>query len=232
MSVDSSGFAALIETLWADGRLGRSGQGEIKRFLEETEADDHALGVYRHQAFELWEKKFGTGLVLGSLELLEETLKRLFLGVGSAESAPMVSEAYFSSIDDCVGVIIELFGRCRESVDICVFTITDDRISDSIVRAKRRGVTIRIVTDDDKAGDIGSDIERLASLGIETRQDRSERHMHHKFALFDREELLTGSYNWTRGAADRNMENIIITRDPRLLRAFTREFERLWASID
>ncbi len=90
---------------------------------------------------------------------------------------------------------------------------------------------IRIITDDDKAGDLGSDVDRLASLGIETRQDRTDRHMHHKFAIFDQSTLLTGSYNWTRGAADRNLENFIVTADPRLLRAFSREFDRLWSQI-
>ncbi len=40
-------------------------------------------------------------------------------------------------------------------------------------------------------------------------------HMHHKFALFDGGRLLTGSYNWTRGAAETNYENVIDTTDPK-----------------
>ena len=41
----------------------------------------------------------------------------------------------------------------------------------------------------------------LAELGVAVRIDRSEHHMHHKFALFDDAILATGSYNWTRSAA-------------------------------
>jgi phosphatidylserine/phosphatidylglycerophosphate/cardiolipin synthase-like enzyme len=52
--------------------------------------------------------------------------------------------------------------------------------------------------------------------------------MHHKFALFDDDLLLTGSYNWTRGAADSNEENLILSNDRRLLASFRDEFERLW----
>jgi cardiolipin hydrolase len=43
--------------------------------------------------------------------------------------------------------------------------------------------------------------------------------------------MLTGSYNWTRGAAQNNEENLILTNDRRLLTAFQGEFERLWVKF-
>jgi phosphatidylserine/phosphatidylglycerophosphate/cardiolipin synthase-like enzyme len=52
--------------------------------------------------------------------------------------------------------------------------------------------------------------------------------MHHKFALFDRETLLTGSYNWTRSAGEVNQENLVVTSDAHLVAAFVQEFEQLW----
>jgi phosphatidylserine/phosphatidylglycerophosphate/cardiolipin synthase-like enzyme len=52
--------------------------------------------------------------------------------------------------------------------------------------------------------------------------------MHHKFALFDQRLLLTGSYNWTRAAAAENEENLIVSDEPKLIAAFTAEFEKLW----
>jgi phosphatidylserine/phosphatidylglycerophosphate/cardiolipin synthase-like enzyme len=52
--------------------------------------------------------------------------------------------------------------------------------------------------------------------------------MHHKFAVIDGKTLLTGSYNWTRSAADFNEENVVVTDDPRLVSSFAAEFEKLW----
>ena len=112
---------------------------------------------------------------------------------------------------------------------MCVFTITDDRIADAMLAAHRRGVRVRVITDNDKALDEGSDAQRLERAGVALRIDQTEHHMHHKFAVFDGERLLTGSYNWTRSAARNNEENLIVTRDPGLVRAFSEEFERLWA---
>ena len=52
--------------------------------------------------------------------------------------------------------------------------------------------------------------------------------MHHKFALFDRMLLVNGSYYWTRSAAERNEENLVVSDDPRLVGSFQAEFEKLW----
>ena len=113
-------------------------------------------------------------------------------------------------------------------MSICVFTITDNRISSTIERAHRRGVDFRIITDDDKTMDAGSDIMRLDELGIPIRTDKTKFHMHHKFAIFDDSLLVSGSYNWTRSAADYNEENIIATDHPELVGQFEELFNHLW----
>jgi phosphatidylserine/phosphatidylglycerophosphate/cardiolipin synthase-like enzyme len=142
-----------------------------------------------------------------------------------------MAEAWFSPHDDCPGRIINLFAEARSHADVCVFTITDDRISEAMLAAHARGLRIRIITDNDKAHDLGSDIDRLAAAGIAVRIDRSPFHMHHKFALFDGRLLLQGSFNWTRGAARDNQEDLIVVDEPRLITAFGREFERLWTQF-
>lgn len=141
------------------------------------------------------------------------------------------SRAYFSPGDGCLKAIRACFDEARETADVCVFTITDDRIRESMVAAQRRGVAVRVISDNDKSLDEGSDIEPLRRAGVEVRLDETEAHMHHKFAVFDGRRLLNGSYNWTRSAANYNEENVIVTDDAALVRAFSAEFERLWESF-
>ncbi len=142
------------------------------------------------------------------------------------------SRACFSPGEDCLEAIRDEFARARRRVDVCVFTITDDRIREAMLDAKRRGVAVRVISDNDKSMDEGSDVEPLRRAGIEVRVDETEAHMHHKFAVFDGARLLTGSYNWTRSAARYNQENVVITADASLVAAFTREFERLWGDFE
>ena len=100
-----------------------------------------------------------------------------------------------------------------------------------IEAAVRRGVRVRIVSDDDKSEDLGSDVDRLRAAGAQVVLDASEAHMHHKFAVFDGQQLVTGSFNWTRSASEVNAENLVVTDDPRLVGAFANEFERLWQRL-
>lgn len=141
------------------------------------------------------------------------------------------SAAYFSPGDNCRAAIVDQIKQTSISLDICVFTISDDRITSEILFCKDRGVDVRIITDDEKAYDRGSDIHMISEAGIEVRVDDSPSHMHHKFAIFDNERLLTGSYNWTRSAAEKNQENVIVSDDKRPLAAYKEEFEKLWNSF-
>ncbi len=124
--------------------------------------------------------------------------------------------------------IIAALNKTRTHADLAVFTITDDRVSRAVRDAHQRGVKIRILSDNDKSADLGSDIEGLSRLGVEVRIDRTPVHMHHKFAILDGSVLLNGSYNWTRSASLENHENLVISHDPSLIAAFTGEFTHCW----
>jgi len=166
-----------------------------------------------------------------ALNWLERIIK-LLTPLASAGPSANVAEACFSPRHDCAARIVRLFENARQAVEVCVFTITDDRIAEAMARAHRRGVRLRVITDDEKLLDPGSDIRRLSEAGIQIRVDRSPHHMHHKFAIFDDGVLLTGSYNWTRSAALDNEENFLLTSEPRLVRPFAELFEELWRKFE
>ncbi len=206
-----------------DHRLSRSEKRALEDVLADAVGSEHEMAVCRSAAFELARESFNDAEAGEVLNWLEEVVKVLQLPEESAR--PARAECHFSPGDNCPRRISGLFAAARTSADACVYTITDDRISDAILDAHRRGVAVRIITDNEKAFDPGSDIVRLEQAGVSIRADRSPYHMHHKFAIFDAELLLTGSYNWTRGAAENNQENLVLTDDRRLLEPFREVFE-------
>ena len=128
--------------------------------------------------------------------------------------------------------MLRQFDLAKQTCDVCVFTITDDRITDAIIRAHARGVNVRVITDDEKSHDLGSDMDKLRASGIPCKMDMGNvAHMHHKFALFDGRRLMTGSFNWTRSASEQNEENLIVTPDPVLVSLFAGRFEYLWGRM-
>ena len=214
-----------------DRRLSRGEKRAVSGLIDDLDPPQQMIDVYRSVAFDLAREAMDERNSHAVIEWLEDVVKVLQAS-GPKSTESKVAETLFSPGDQCPERIASLFSRARDCVDICVFTITDNRISREIQKAHRRGVTVRIVTDDDKSMDRGSDIEELSNAGIPVRIDRTRNHMHHKFAVFDRDLLLTGSYNWTRGAAEYNEENFIITDDRRLVRSFVTVFEELWDKFE
>jgi mitochondrial cardiolipin hydrolase len=212
-----------------DRRFSRSERQALGEFLATLGSAIDRDSV-RRRAFEVARSALKQPDDLPVLAWLEE-VTRAIREVGQVADRPVVAEAFFSPGDDCPRAIGRLLAGAGRTADICVFTITDDRLSDAILDAHRRAVAIRIITDDAKAEDLGSDVGRFERSGIPTRVDRSPFHMHHKFAILDGETLLTGSYNWTRGAARDNEENLIVTANPRFLAPFQGTFDRLWAKL-
>ena len=149
----------------------------------------------------------------------------------SADPPPVEAQAYFAPGEDCLRKLRELCLGAKRSIDVCVYTISDDRLCVALIDAYRRGLTVRILSDDEKIHDAGSDVLRLRDFGLDVRLDDTAFHMHHKFAIFDGAQLASGSFNWTRNASSGNEENLVVTDDVRLVRSFGTHFERLWSKF-
>lgn len=213
----------LLEQSLEDFRLSRSERRDLRDLIEPLAADRSALARLETLVYELATEKSSAGDVLTWLRQITSLLNAIRVG---DEGRPE-QQLFFSPRDDCPQLIGSLIRSARSEIRVCVFTITDDRITDELLAARDRGIDLRIVSDDEKAEDQGSDLERLAREGIPIALDRAG-HMHHKFAVFDRRVSASGSYNWTRGAARDNHESILLSHDRAIAGSFLDEFDRLW----
>ncbi|MDG9924664.1 MULTISPECIES: phospholipase D-like domain-containing protein [unclassified Pseudomonas] len=223
-------FARLDQQLrdsLVDLKLSNEERDELRQLGSDLGPDQ--IRYLRNRAFDLVRDLAltDTANLLPALKWLEQVIKTL--DAASAPPRPAVASAHFSPGEDCLRKIRELCRQARSSVDICIYTISDDRLSEEIVACHRRGVAVRVISDNEKQFDEGSDIQQLLAQGVPLRIDDSPFHMHHKFALFDGRLLLNGSFNWTRSASTSNEENLMVTDHPQLVAAYAAEFEQLWA---
>ncbi len=216
----------------ADRQFSGRERSAFSDWIDANNLTNQERGVVRHLIFKLARE---ATVAPGAIELIEwiEQAMKVIAPVDAKPDPARIEPpaAFFSPGEECLNRIIYRLQSSRRAVQICVFTITDDRIKRAILDTHRRGVPIRLISDNEKSQDLGSDIEELRSAGITTKIDTSPAHMHHKFAIFDGARLLNGSYNWTRGAANENEENLIDTGDPEIIHAFTAAFEALWKSL-
>jgi mitochondrial cardiolipin hydrolase len=212
-----------------DGRLSRSERQALTQVLEETSLDAARLSQLRARAFALAKERTSDPRALEALGWVEDLVK--LLAHLEQPVAVGASRACFSPGDGCLTTILGELSRARRTADICVFTITDDRIAHAVLEAHARKVQVRVITDNDKQYDGGSDVDRLRRAGIAVKVDETEHHMHHKFAVLDGTSLLNGSYNWTRSAGAFNEENLVVTSEPGLVQTFSHHFAKLWNDL-
>ena len=213
----------LAQTL-ADTQLSRSEKRALRKVIEDADLDTDQLGYIRHRVFEMARAESSRSAERKLIDWIEEAVK-----VFTPKLEPTASTRVLTSPgDECYEKIVSLFRSAQRAADVCVFTITDDRIADAMIAAHERGVRLRVISDDDKMHDRGSDVIRLSEAGIAVRVDNSPHHMHHKFAVFDDTIVLTGSYNWTRSAAKHNRENMLVTDEKAVANAYRVCFAGLW----
>lgn len=216
-----------------DDRLSRGERQVLQALLAELDPDTHEQQVLLHRAFALAAERLFDGRDRVLVDWLEEVVKvlRPTQETAAGGGAERVAEAWFTPSRRAIGRLRGLMANCRHRLDVCVFTITHDDLAEELLMAQRRKVAVRILTDDEKSHDLGSDVHRLERAGIEVRMDDSPAHMHNKFVVLDERLLVTGSFNWTRSAATANQESFIVTDEPALVGAHLEEFERLWAQF-
>jgi hypothetical protein len=145
---------------------------------------------------------------------------------------PRIRESLFFPNPRSETRLIELLDLAKTELLVCVFTITNNHLRDALMRAHERGVTVRVVADDECMKQPGSDIYTLRAFGILCESDSNpSAHMHNKFVVIDSAILITGSFNWTVAGVDSNQENLILIEDFELARQYKEEFEKLWVQF-
>ena len=222
--MDIHEFEDILARTLEDRRLSRAERRAIAAIVDDEGLDRHDLASFRNAAFAMIRAAMRDARDGERVEWLYDVLNLLT----PRPTGEIRAEALFSPGDACLRRIVGLIEGARQAVDVCVFTVTDDRIAEALLAAHRRRVRLRVLSDVAKTQDLGSDIVRLARAGVAVAIDTPDKYMHHKFAVFDGRLLVTGSYNWTRSAAMVNDENLIVSGDMRLVRSFQGEFDRLW----
>lgn len=122
--------------------------------------------------------------------------------------------------------LTEAIDQAKLSVDMAIYSFNLWGLRNALLDAHRRGVTVRVVTESDNLDEI--EIQELIEAGIPVLGDRREGRMHNKFIVIDRQEVWTGSMNYTVSEAYQNNNNMIRVRSSRLAENYLTEFEEMF----
>lgn len=135
-------------------------------------------------------------------------------------------KACFSPEGKCSRLIVLAIEKAEKSILIMAYSFTSPQIADALVKAHRRGVDVRVLIDKSQIKGRHSQLSYLFQNGVPIYIDPAKGLAHNKVMIFDESTLLTGSFNFTRAAENRNAENVLLIYDP----ALAKIYEKNWQS--
>jgi len=140
------------------------------------------------------------------------------------------TEVYFSLSNNPQKAIIKNINQAEAFINIAIYVFTDKEIAASLINAQDKGVKVRVYLDKSQIESTYSISRFLVQKVIKVRISTNNYIMHNKFAIIDNRLLLTGSYNWTFSANNRNDENLMVIDDLEIIEIFQNQFVNLWTN--
>ncbi len=147
--------------------------------------------------------------------------------------------------DDLEAPIIDFIDAAQDELLVSVQELDHRPIADALIAARRRGVHVRVILEQDylrerktPEGD-GLGLQELnrelltliLRVGVDAKADYNPAIFHQKFIVRDRSALLTGSTNFTTTGVSKNLNHIVILDDVEVAREYRREFAQMRKGI-
>ena len=119
----------------------------------------------------------------------------------------------FTPPANCGRLIAQEINGAKSSIYMQAYGLTHPDITKALIKAKGRGVDVRIIVDRSNLTQKHSKIKDLRQAGIEVLIDIVPGIAHNKVVILDRQKIVSGSFNFTTSADKRNTENVLIIDD-------------------
>jgi phosphatidylserine/phosphatidylglycerophosphate/cardiolipin synthase-like enzyme len=143
-------------------------------------------------------------------------------------------EVYFSNPDKIKNLkvtnpqdgLIAAIKKSKKSFYGAFYDISSIKIANEIIAAHKRGVDVKLVTDNGTFS--GKAIEKIYESGIPIVPDTGPALMHNKFAIIDDSSVFTGSYNTTENCTHKNNNNAIIINSAEIAEIYRLKFDQMF----
>ena len=134
-------------------------------------------------------------------------------------------EVNFQPGGGATAAIVRELSLARRTIHVQAYSFTSAPIAQALVDARRRGVSVEAVLDKSNKTEKYSAATFLLNAGIPTYIDARHAIAHSKNIIVDGSVVMTGSFNFTKAAEEKNAETSLILRGyPDVARKFEANF--------
>ncbi len=133
---------------------------------------------------------------------------------------------YFSPRGGGQQAIVYAIGKAKESVYVQAYSFTSAPIAKALLEAHKRGVRVEAILDKSQRKATYTGATFLKNEGIPVYIDAAHAIAHNKVMVIDGAIVITGSFNFTKAAEEKNAENLLIIKDKALAQLYMENWER------
>lgn len=119
----------------------------------------------------------------------------------------------FTPPSGCGSLIAQEISKAAKSIYVQAYGLTSNSIIYQLKAARSRGVEVFVLLDGGNLSNNESVYQELKDAGIRVYMDKMPGIAHNKVMIIDGVKVLTGSFNFTNAADNRNAENLLLIED-------------------
>lgn len=143
-----------------------------------------------------------------------------FVAVTAFAFQAVITKVCFSPNGDCTESIVREINAAKSEILVQAYSFTSAPIAKALTDAFKRGVKVEAILDKSQRKEKYTAATFLANAGIPTYIDDKHAIAHNKIIIIDKETVITGSFNFTKAAEEKNAENLLIIKSKELARAY------------
>jgi phosphatidylserine/phosphatidylglycerophosphate/cardiolipin synthase-like enzyme len=129
-------------------------------------------------------------------------------------------KVYFSPKGGCTEAIISEIGQAKTEILVQAYSFTSAPIAKALLYAHKRGAKVQSILDKSQKSQKYTSATFLVNSGIPTYIDDKHAIAHNKIMIIDKGTVITGSFNFTKAAEEKNAENVLIIKDKALAKIY------------
>jgi phosphatidylserine/phosphatidylglycerophosphate/cardiolipin synthase-like enzyme len=122
--------------------------------------------------------------------------------------------------------LVDALDGARASVLVQAYSFTSAPIAAALKRAHERGLDVKVILDKGQRSEKYSSATFLQHAGIPVWIDTKHAIAHNKVMVIDQRTVVTGSFNFTKAAEERNAENLLIIDSAQMAGLYMANWER------
>jgi phosphatidylserine/phosphatidylglycerophosphate/cardiolipin synthase-like enzyme len=136
------------------------------------------------------------------------------------------AQVYFSPKGGCTDALVKEIGKAKSEILVQAYSFTSKEIAKALVDAHKRGVHVETILDKSNKSQKYSAADFTFNMGIPTFIDAEHAIAHNKIMVLDKETMITGSFNFTKAAEEKNAENLLILKSKELAKQYINNWNK------